>query len=166
MRRLPGSTECTRAPQTLPALRGKKSPLVKYITLVLLSPTPWGIVWHRMKKQHGAFGVRVAEAETVAKRYILPRYVVEAIEEIAPPYGSKGRTVQVGAELLSRIQYHPIPLNESLKRKVPNAEERIGMTYKLMPRTIEIINKYSEIYETRAAVFEAIITLLSRKFIA
>lgn len=118
------------------------------------------------KKLTGQFGTRLAEADTVAKRYILPRYVVLSIREMAPPYGSMGRAIQVGAELLSRIQYHPIPINQSLKRGIPGADERIGVTYKLLPRTIETIEKYVQKYETRAGVFEAIFTLLSRKFIA
>ena len=117
-------------------------------------------------KGRASFGVRVAEADTVAKRYILPRYVVNAIKEMSPPYGSQGRTIQVGVELLSRIQFHPIPLNASLKRGIPGADDRIGMTYKLLPRTIEIIEQFVEKYDTRAGVFEAILTILSRKFIA
>ncbi len=119
-----------------------------------------------MKPTHGIFGERVAEAETIAKRYILPRYVVNRIREISPPYGSQGRAIQVGSEFLLRIQFHPIPVNENLKKGIPGAEDRIGMTYKLLPRTIEIIDKYVETYETRAGVFEALLTLLSRKFIA
>jgi hypothetical protein len=121
---------------------------------------------NKTTKARGAFGVRVAEADTVAKRYILPRYVVNEIKEMSPPYGSQGRAIQVGAELLSRIQFHPIPLNPALKRGIPGADDRIGMTYKLLPRTIEIIEQYVEKYDTRAGVFEAILTLLSRKFIA
>jgi hypothetical protein len=119
-----------------------------------------------MKNKQGTFGVRVAEEATVAKRYILPKYVITGIEEIAPPYGSKGRAVQVGAEILSRIQYHPIPFNESLKRGVVDPDLRMGMTYKLIPRTIELIDKFAARYDTRAHVFEAILTLLTRKFIA
>jgi hypothetical protein len=119
-----------------------------------------------MTKAQGAFGARVAEGETIAKRFHLPRYVVTAIDEIAPPYGSKGRAIQVGVEILDRIQAHPIPKNENLKRGIKGADESVGMTYKLLPRTIEIIEKYVHNYETRAGVFEAILTLLSRKFIA
>jgi len=40
------------------------------------------------------------------------------------------------------------------------------MTYKLLPRTIEIVEQFVQKYDTRAGVFEAILTLLSRKFIA
>jgi hypothetical protein len=119
-----------------------------------------------MNKTHGVFGVRVAEAETVAKRFMLPRYVVETIKEISPPYGSQGRAIQVGAEILVRMQAHPIPFNASLKRGIAGADDRIGMTYKLLPHTIEIIEKYAGVYDTRAGVFEAIVTMLNRKFIA
>lgn len=113
------------------------------------------------------FGARLAEGGTEPKRYKLPRYVVERIREHASEYGSQGRAIQIGMELLSRIQYHPIPINEELKRRVKDADEHIGMTYKLVPRTIELIDKYAETqYKTRAHVFEAMLTMLTREFIA
>src|SRR4051794_28626252 len=112
------------------------------------------------------FGKRVAEKETRPKRYYVPRYVISSIKEIAPPYGSQGRMIQVRAEILDRMQYHPIPLNPNLKRNKEGAEELVGMTYKLLPRTIEIIEKFTSQYKNRAEVFEVIVTLLSRKYIA
>jgi hypothetical protein len=112
------------------------------------------------------FGQRLAEAETVAKRFVLPRYTIQCIRELAREYGAQGRVIQIGMELLSRIQHHPIPLNPALKRGIAGADERVGMSYKLVPRTIELIDRYSSVYETRAGVFEAMLTLLSRKFIA
>jgi hypothetical protein len=113
-----------------------------------------------------AFGPRVTDEVTVAKRYVLPQYVVERLKEMSPPYGSQGRAIQVGVELLVRIQYHPIPINATLKKGVPDGEKHIGMTYKLLPRTIEVIDKFVPTYKTRGGVFEALLTLLSRKFIA
>jgi len=113
------------------------------------------------------FGVRLADGNTEPKRYKLPRYAVERIREQAGAYGSQGRAIQIGMELLSRIQYHPIPLNESLKRGIEDPTETVGATYKLVPRTIELIDKYAEgAYQTRGHVFEALLTLLTRKFIA
>lgn len=120
----------------------------------------------RPKEPSSPFGPRVTEDVTVAKRYILPRYVVERLKEMSPPYGSQGRAIQVGVELLVRIQYHPIPVNTALKKGIPDGEKHIGMTYKLLPRTIEVIDKFSPTYETRGGVFEALLTLLSRRFIA
>jgi hypothetical protein len=113
-----------------------------------------------------SFGLRVTDEVTVAKRYILPRYVVERLKDMSPPYGSQGRAIQVGVELLVRIQYHPIPINPVLKKGVPDAEKHVGMTYKLLPRTIEVIDKFVSTYKTRGVVFEALLTILSRKFIA
>jgi hypothetical protein len=129
-------------------------------------PKPKGTPKRKAKPGGGQFGKRVAEKETVPKRYYVPRYVISSIKEIAPPYGSQGRMIQVGAEIMSRMQYHPIPVNPNLKRNKEGAEELVGMTYKLLPRTIEIIEKYASQYKNRAAVFEVIVTLLSRKFIA
>src|SRR5579862_4390150 len=120
----------------------------------------------RPKEPSVPFGPRVTEEVTLAKRYILPRYVVERLKEMSPPYGSQGRAIQVGVELLVRIQFHPIPINPALKKGVPDADKHIGMTYKLLPRTIEVIDKFASTYETRGGVFEALLTLLSRKFIA
>jgi hypothetical protein len=118
------------------------------------------------KEPHVPFGARVTDEGTVAKRYILPRYVVARLKEMSPPYGSQGRAIQVGIELLIRIQFHPIPINQALKKGIPGGDEHIGMTYKLLPRTIEVIGNFSSVYETRGGVFEALLTILSRKFIA
>jgi hypothetical protein len=119
-----------------------------------------------MTKAKIRVGERLAEGDTLAKRFIIPRYVKQQIREMSPPYGSQGRAIQVGLELLARIQFHPVPINDSLKRGIPGAEEKIGMTYKLVPRSIALIDKFTEVYGTKAGVFEALITLLSRKFIA
>jgi hypothetical protein len=108
---------------------------------------------------------RTAEAPTVAKRYKVPLYVDVRIRANAPSYGSLGRTIQVGAELLTRLHNHPIPLDAGLKRGIPGADEKIGMTYKLVPRTIDQIYVLSERYETIGQVFEAIATILERKYI-
>jgi hypothetical protein len=119
-----------------------------------------------MTKVKYSFGKRLSDGGTVARRFLVPRYVVSKIREISPPYGSQGRAIQVGMELLSRIQYHPIPINENLKRGVSDPDGHSAMTYKLLPRTAEMIDSYAEIYETRGRVFEALLTLISRKFIA
>lgn len=113
------------------------------------------------------FGVRLADSNTAAKRYKLPRYVVEHIRDLSGMYGSQGRTIQIGMEILSRMQYHPVPLNATLQRGIDAPTEIVGATYKLVPRTIELIDKYAEgAYQTRGRVFEALLTVLSRRFIA
>lgn len=108
---------------------------------------------------------RLSDIPTVAKRYKMPRYCVEVLRELAPEYGSQGRAIQVGAELLVRVKQHPIKSSPSLKAGRENPEERVGMTYTLVQRTIDIIDQMAERYETRGHVFEALITMLARKFV-
>ena len=76
-------------------------------------------------------------APTEAKTYNLPLPVIMQIRDVASLYGSQGRAIQVGSELLVRLP-KPLPIAEpapdSIKRK----------TYKLNPRTIEIIQELSK----------------------
>ncbi|HEV2323438.1 MAG TPA: hypothetical protein VGS10_05765 [Terracidiphilus sp.] len=108
---------------------------------------------------------RISDTPTVAKRYKMPRYCVEVLRELAPEYGSQGRAIQVGAELLVRVKQHPIKPSPSLKAGRENPEEQVGMTYTLVPRTIEIIDHLVERYDTRGHVFEALVTMLARKYV-
>lgn len=72
---------------------------------------------------------------TTQKRYRAPQEVIEAIKGLAPDYGSQGRALQVATELLIR---------RANRLRVP--EELGGIaneaaTYKLVPRTIRLIDE-------------------------
>ncbi len=97
---------------------------------------------------------RTYNTRCVAKRYFIPRWVVKAIRRQAPIYGSQGRAVQVGTELLIR-QKKRVKVNRRGNGAV------VGMTYKLTPRTVELIEQLCEKYGKRGNVFAACAKILS-----
>src|SRR5215469_24298 len=74
---------------------------------------------------------------TVPKSYTLPVPVFVQIREAAAIYGSQGRAIQVGSEILSRLK-KPLPVEP------PNPDSLTRMTYKLSPRTVELIEELAE----------------------
>jgi hypothetical protein len=94
---------------------------------------------------------------TEPKTYNLPLSVILEIRKAASLYGSQGRAVQVGSELLVRLAK---PL--SVPQSDPASIRR--RTYKLAPRTIEVIEKLSESeYEDPGQVLAACIKALKLK---
>jgi hypothetical protein len=79
--------------------------------------------------------------------------VVKAIRRQAPIYGSQGRAVQVGTELLIR---------QKRRVKVDHRGDGavVGMTYKLTPRTVELIEQLRAKYGKRGNVFAACVKIL------
>jgi hypothetical protein len=104
------------------------------------------MVKHRTKKERP--GKRGDMPHTIAKRYKVPRAVVNEIKLHAPPYGSQGRAIQVATELLIRLP-SPVRINGAMDAEV------IGMTYKLTPRTVELIEELTEQYGKRGNVLAA-----------
>jgi hypothetical protein len=94
---------------------------------------------------------------TEPKTYNLPLSVILEIRKAASLYGSQGRAVQVGSELLVRLAKPlsvPQPDPASIRRR----------TYKLAPRTIEVIQQLSESeYEDPGQVLAACIKALKLK---
>ncbi len=97
---------------------------------------------------------RTYSTRCVAKRYKLPRWVVKSIRKQAALYGSQGRAIQVGTELLLR-QKKRVKVNHQ------GDSEMVGMTYKLTPRTVELIERLRDQYGTRGNVLAACITILN-----
>ena len=94
---------------------------------------------------------------TVAKSYTLPVSVFLAIRRAAGEYGSQGRAVQVGSEILSRLE-EPIPVKEA------KPTSQIRMTYKLAPRTVKLIHRLKETaYENSGQVLAACMKALKLK---
>ena len=94
---------------------------------------------------------------TEPKTYKLPLAVILGIREAASIYGSQGRAVQVGSEILVRM-VRPL----SVPQSDPASIRR--MTYKLAPRTIEIIQQLSETeYEDPGQVLAACVKVLKLK---
>lgn len=94
---------------------------------------------------------------TEPKTYELPLAVILEIRKAASVYGSQGRAVQVGSELLVRLPKAisvPEPDPGSIKRR----------TYKLSPRTIQVIKQLSESgYDNPGQVLAASMKILKVK---
>jgi hypothetical protein len=80
--------------------------------------------------------------------------VVKAIRKKAPVYGSQGRAIQVGTELLIRRK-------RLVKVNHQGDDQVVGMTYKLTPRTVELIEQLREKYGKRGDVFAACVEILN-----
>jgi hypothetical protein len=94
---------------------------------------------------------------TEPKTYNLPLSIILEIRKAASLYGSQGRALQVGSELLFRLTK---PL--SVPQADPASIRR--RTYKLAPRTIAVIQKLSETeYEDQGQVLAACIKALKLK---
>ncbi|MCU1254972.1 MAG: hypothetical protein JWM83_1271 [Candidatus Angelobacter sp.] len=97
---------------------------------------------------------------TEPKTYKLPLQVILDIRKAASLYGSQGRAVQVGSEILVRMAR---PLQ--VPQPDPNSIQR--MTYKLAPRTIQVIQRLSETtYEDPGQVLAACVKALKLKNLA
>jgi hypothetical protein len=97
---------------------------------------------------------------TIAKSYTLPFSVFLAIRKVASEYGSQGRAVQVGSEILARLK-DPLPVKSAV------APAHIRMTYKLVPRTVKLIERLKETaYESSGHVFAACVEALKVKDLA
>ena len=94
---------------------------------------------------------------TEPKTYELPFDVILEIRKMASIYGSQGRAVQVGSELLVRL---PKPI--SVPQRDPALFKR--RSYKLSPRTIEVIEQLSGTdYENAGQVLAASMKILKVK---
>jgi hypothetical protein len=96
-----------------------------------------------------------AEELTVAKRYTtIPVSAVKEFRKASKIYGSQGRALQVATELLIRMRKRPLLLPESNSVVTQ-------MTYKLVPRTVELIDELADsVYENREQVFAACVEAL------
>jgi hypothetical protein len=92
---------------------------------------------------------------TIAKRYKLPEKAITTILKCAPKFGSQGRAIQIGIELLA-MNKRKIKLDDGFK-----SCDIVGMTYKLTPRTIEQIEELAPTYGRRGDVLAACAQLLS-----
>lgn len=95
-----------------------------------------------------------ATPPTRAKSYRAPQSVIDAIKALAPEYGSRGRALQVATELLIRHR---------AKIRVPaslQGQADAVATYKLIPRTIELIEHLTETYGRYGDVLAACVQIL------
>jgi hypothetical protein len=113
---------------------------------------PWDRPKNKKHKKPGTSG-----AKDVSKRYTLPASAVEAIRNAAAEYRSRGRVVQVAAELLARMDPPPAP--------DPEPGEMQRMTYRIPQRTVDIIEELakSNYNNDRAQVFAAGVKAIKMK---
>ena len=91
---------------------------------------------------------------TTPKSYTLPYYAILELRQLAREYGSQGRALQVATELLIRMRKRPLLPPESNFVVTQ-------MTYKLVPRTVELIDELADsVYENRQQVFAACVEAL------
>jgi len=94
---------------------------------------------------------------TTPKSYTLAYEVILEIRRMAGEYGSQGRALQVGTELLSRMRKPPVVYR-------PDPDRLMRMTYKLTPRTIRLIEQLSTtLYEDAGQAITASLKTLKMK---
>jgi hypothetical protein len=76
-------------------------------------------------------------APTTPKSYTIPFSAILELRQAVREYGSQGRALQVATEIAIRMRKPPTVAE-------PNPEELIRMTYKLLPRTIQLINELAK----------------------
>ena len=101
------------------------------------------------KPWDGAKRKKKNKSGDISKRYTLPAAAVEAIREAAAEYRSRGRVVQVAAELLTRMDPPPSP--------EPALGEMQRMTYRIPRRTVDLIEELARTSynDDRAKIFAA-----------
>jgi len=98
-------------------------------------------------------------APTTPKSYTVPFSAIVELRQAVGEYGSQGRALQVATELAIRMRKPPL-VDE------PKPEEMIRMTYKLLPRTIQLIEELakSEYGTTGRAIAGCVKALKIKKF--
>ena len=109
------------------------------------------------KPWEGPKGTKKNKSGDISKRYTLPVAAVEAIREAAGEYRSRGRVVQVAAELLTRMDPPPTPEQE--------LGEMQRMTYRIPQRTVDLIEELARTSynNDRAQVFAAGVKAIKMK---
>lgn len=73
-------------------------------------------------------------APTMPKSYTVSFSAIVELRQAVKEYGSQGRALQVATEIAIRMRKPPAA-------EEPKPEEMIRMTYKLLPRTIQLIEE-------------------------
>lgn len=96
-------------------------------------------------------------APTIPKSYTLPFSAIVELRQAVGKYGSQGRALQVATEIATRMRKPPTA-------DEPKPEEMVRMTYKLLPRTIELIEEMAKTeYGTAGRAIAACVKTLKIK---
>ena len=93
----------------------------------------------------------------IDKTFRIPLDVIRQLEVLAPFFGSNGRAIQIGTELLIRMRRKP-KIRE-------NAEpaSAVWQTYTITPHTLDLIDQLLRCYEKRATVLRAVVQVLQEQ---
>jgi hypothetical protein len=90
----------------------------------------------------------------IDKSFKVPVDVIRDLESLAPAFGSNGRAIQVGTELLVRMRRKP--------KVAANGERVASQTYSITPRTLDLIERLLPSYEKRGTVLAAVALVLTQ----
>jgi hypothetical protein len=90
----------------------------------------------------------------IDKSFKVPVDIIRKLEEFAPVFGSNGRAIQVGTELLVRMRRKP--------KVAENGSPVASQTYSITPRTLELIERLLPSYEKRGTVLSAVVLVLAQ----
>jgi len=91
----------------------------------------------------------------IDKSFKVPVDVIRSLEALAPIFGSNGRAIQVGTELLVHMRRKP---------KVEENGERVAsQTYSITPRTLDLIERLLPSYVKRGTVLRAVVQVLQEQ---
>jgi hypothetical protein len=91
----------------------------------------------------------------IDKCFRVPVDVIRDLEALAPIFGSNGRAIQIGTELLIRMRRKP-KVRES-------AEPAVSQTYSITPPTLDHIEQLLPCYEKRGTVLRAVVYVLQEQ---
>jgi hypothetical protein len=91
----------------------------------------------------------------IDRGFRVPVDVIRDLETLAPLFGSNGRAIQIGTELLTGMRRKP---------KVRESEEpAVWQTYRITPATLDRIQRLLPCYENRGAVLKAVVHILQQQ---
>ena len=93
----------------------------------------------------------------IDKSFKVPVDVIRSLEALAPVFGSNGRAIQVGTELLINMRRKP--------RVKENHEPVAAQTYSITPRTLDLIERLLPDYEKRGTVLRAVVQVLQEQLV-
>ena len=91
----------------------------------------------------------------IDKSFKVPVDVIRDLEALAPVFGSNGRAIQVGTELLVRMKRKP--------KVAANDGPVSSQTYSITPRTLDLIEQLLPCYEKRGTVLRAVVKVLQEQ---
>jgi len=109
------------------------------------------------KEIYTAMKSKAKKPGLIDKSFKVPVDVIRSIEELAPVFGSNGRAIQVGTELLINMRRKP--------RVKENHEPVAAQTYSITPRTLDLIEQLLPSYEKRGTVLRAVVQVLQEQLV-